>query len=79
MNHATFDCFFVAASVSERTDHHSLTLAATTQPRRSKLRGIEPIENESGSVNRASTHARADRHDRIFSLTEPSGGVHFKP
>jgi len=39
----------VAASVSERTNHHSLTLVATSQPRRSKPRGIEPKANENAS------------------------------
>ena len=40
--------FFVAASVSERTSHHSLTLAATLQPSRSKLRASDPKGMKTG-------------------------------
>jgi len=42
----TFLISYVAARVSEWRRLHSLTLAATTQPSRSQLRGIGPIANE---------------------------------
>jgi len=52
--------------VSEWKLRHSLTLAATTQPSRSQLRGIGPIANEAARI----TAARWKRPDVVVQARD---------